>query len=320
MGTMAVIPTDPNVALNCLMGIIGSVIACGFAFLFSSEVGKADPGSERMQELGQIIHDGAKAFLIAEYYWLGWFVAVLFVVLIPLLYSAEDNLAGLFTGICFLVGAALSASAGWFGMTIATKANIRTTQACTKSINEGLRLAFKSGGVMSMTVTGFGLGGLTLLYIIFSAAKPEKCCSYMSGFGFGGSAIALFARVGGGVYTKAADVGADLVGKVEAGIPEDDPNNPAVIADNVGDNVGDVAGMGADLFESYVGSVIACATLATTLPSYGGTTQGGVALPFWIAGFGILCSVIGTYCVKTDADEKMEPNEVLEKLLGSINS
>jgi H(+)-translocating pyrophosphatase len=317
--TMATIPTDANVVLNCLMGIIGSVVACGFAFLFSSQVSKADPGTERMQELGDIIHDGAKAFLLAEYYWLAWFVAVIFVVLIPLLYSAADPYAGLFTGVAFLVGAILSASAGWFGMTIATKANIRTTQACTVSINEGLRLAFKSGGVMSMTVTGFGLGGLTLMYLIFSAAEPNKCWEYLSGFGFGGSAIALFARVGGGVYTKAADVGADLVGKVEAGIPEDDPNNPAVIADNVGDNVGDVAGMGADLFESYVGSIIACATLAPTLTAYGGTTQGGVALPFWIAGFGILCSVIGTYCVNTDASEDMEPNEVLEKLLGSIN-
>merc|ERR1711871_1910507 len=246
------------------------------------------------------------------------------------------NTFGLLTAAPLIVGAALSAFAGYRGMQIATQANVRTTHACDPkvggSIDKGLKVAFKSGAVMGLGVTGFGLFGISLMYLIYSAAGvgPADAWQYLSGFGFGASCIALFARVGGGVYTKAADVGADLVGKVEAGIPEDHPNNAAVIADNVGDKVGDVAGMGADLFESFVGSIIAaCAIASTQFPE--GQREVMLILPFWLAGVGILCSVVGTLCVSTDAEiapgseedskeEKLKKdNELLEALLKSIN-
>ena len=280
-----------------------------------------------------------------------------------MLIGAEDasqksrNEFGVLTAIPVLVGASLSAFAGWRGMIIATQANVRTTQACDPasggSINEGLKVAFKSGAVMGLGVTGLGLLGLSVVYVIYIAAGADvkDTWQYLSGFGFGASCIALFARVGGGVYTKAADVGADLVGKVEAGIPEDHPNNAAVIADNVGDNVGDVAGMGADLFESFVGSIIAACALATTqftlvgpqckeggltTDEYGGNRAcatnmySAIALPFWIAGFGILCSITGMFMVGTTAKvedtsklskaEKLEAgNKLLTTLLGAIN-
>ena len=310
------------VMLAFIAGFVGLVTVT----ILTSQVLREPRGTDHMQFVSDKIHEGAKAFLHKEYTYLSIFVLCLFVVLCFILKGDEDGKEydGVYTGISFLVGALLSASAGYFGMFIATKANVATTQACTKSMNDGLRVAFKSGSVMGLTVVSFGLFGLASLYIIFTIeSEPEQAWRYISGFGFGASAIALFARVGGGVYTKAADVGADLVGKVEAGIPEDHPSNPAVIADNVGDNVGDVAGMGADLFESYCGSIIAAATLGYA--EYSGADgnpcymTSAVALPFWIAGFGVLCSIIGMFLVRTNADEKtMSPNEVLDSLLWTI--
>ena len=320
-------------AMNVLMPFCASFVGLLAVVIFVHQVLRESPGSRRMQEIGDIIHEGAKAFLHKEYQWLAVFVVVIFAALSGVLYSADHKLQGVYTAISFIVGAVLSASAGYFGMFIATKANIRTAEACRKTMNDGLRVAFKSGAVMGLTVVSFGLLGLSILYLIFTidvndkSDEVNKAWGYLSGFGFGASAIALFARVGGGVYTKAADVGADLVGKVEAGIPEDDPHNPAVIADNVGDNVGDVAGMGADLFESYVGSIIAACTLGYQWAADESGDNGklykdaAIALPFWISGFGVCASILGTFLVRTDASTAgMEPNAVLEKLLGSIRN
>merc|ERR1711957_176745 len=221
--------------------------------------------------------------------------------------KSDETIDGLRYSCCFLGGAILSALAGWQGMDVATDANVRTTQAADKKgLSVALRVAFTGGAVMGFTVVGLGLFGVSLLFYFMTLGRSGEesiqivnAVDALSGFGFGASAIALFARVAGGIYTKAADVGADLVGKVEMDIPEDDPRNPAVIADNVGDNVGDVAGMGADLFESFVGSIIAAATLA----------EGDIAkitLPFWIAGAGIVASVFGFFAVgtKDDASQK----------------
>lgn len=246
-----------------------------------------DVGTSRMKELSDAIFDGAMAFLNREYKTLVIFVAIVAVVLIFAIGYSEDNyLAGVYTAISFLVGAVFSGLAGNFGMRIATKANARTTNAAREGINPALAIAFNGGAVMGMSVVGLGLLGVGSLYWIFG--DP----TIVNGFALGASSIALFARVGGGIYTKAADVGADLVGKVEAGIPEDDPRNPAVIADNVGDNVGDVAGMGADLFESYVGSIIASLALGVTI----GIEY--VMLPLLIAGVGIIFSIVGTFTVR----------------------
>jgi K(+)-stimulated pyrophosphate-energized sodium pump len=339
--------------LVVLPALVGSVIGLLTMLIFQSQVLKKPVGSDKMKVLAEKIHKGAVDFLITEYKFLFIFVIFIFVLVTFMLYGATNAMGnnqatfGVLTAIPLLVGSTLSAFAGWRGMKIATQANVRTTAACDPaaggSINEGLRVAFKSGAVMGLGVTGLGLFGISITYLIYMAAGCDyrDAWQYMSGFGFGASCIALFARVGGGVYTKAADVGADLVGKVEAGIPEDHPNNAAVIADNVGDNVGDVAGMGADLFESFVGSIIASCTLATTqfnpmVACYAGMVCGGtnmasaLALPFWIAGFGIIMSILGMFMVKTDAkmpdmsnftyDQKREANNtVLNKLLASIN-
>eukprot|EP01029_Cantina_marsupialis_P025079 TRINITY_DN6586_c0_g1_i1.p1 TRINITY_DN6586_c0_g1~~TRINITY_DN6586_c0_g1_i1.p1 ORF type:complete len:845 (-),score=334.96 TRINITY_DN6586_c0_g1_i1:585-3119(-) len=297
------------------VGLFGGVLALCLVYFFAKVVLKADAGNKRMRNISDAIHEGAKAFLHSEYKYLAGFVAIIGVCLTIVLSTVKEDGAGDFKGvyttICFFIGAILSASAGYIGMTVATKANVRTTQACRGSLNAGLSVAFKSGAVMSCSVVGLGILGLSVLYAIFN--DHEDVWSYMSGFGFGASCIALFARVGGGVYTKAADVGADLVGKVEAGIPEDDPRNPAVIADNVGDNVGDVAGMGADLFESYVGSVIAACTLAETEFTHEIDIANAVALPFWIAGAGIVCSILGLFLVRTSNN-----NAGLEQLLNII--
>jgi len=261
----------------------------------------APRGSDHMNKLSDLIQSGAKAFLTTEYKYLSAFV-LLFCVLLIILYTVEsdDKLDGIRIGACFLAGAILSASAGWAGMLVATDANVRTTQAADKEgLPVALRVAFAGGSVMGFTVVGLGLFGVSLFYFIMTLGRDgddmqnrRDALESLAGFGFGASAIALFARVAGGIFTKAADVGADLVGKVEMDIPEDDPRNPAVIADNVGDNVGDVAGMGADLFESFVGSIIAAATLAD-----GDSVK--VSLPFWIAGAGIVASVIGFFFVST---------------------
>jgi K(+)-stimulated pyrophosphate-energized sodium pump len=250
-----------------------------------------------MVEISEHIHEGAMAFLGRQYSALAIFVAAVFLIL--------GFLIDWSTAICFLVGALSSALAGYIGMTIATKANVRTANAARTSQNAALGVAFSGGAVMGMAVCGLGLLGLGILYLVF------RDPTIVNGFALGGSSIALFGRVGGGIYTKAADVGADLVGKVEAGIPEDDPRNPATIADNVGDNVGDVAGMGADLFESYVGSIIAAMTLGMVLIGFS-----GVLLPMIIAAGGIVASIVGTFFVRTD--EKSNPLKALNA--GTISS
>jgi K(+)-stimulated pyrophosphate-energized sodium pump len=268
------------------------VSALIYAFVLAQKIEKADPGNERMQELGKAISDGAMAFLKREYRVLVVFVIVVAVVLVFAIGAAQqDYISGFYTSISFLVGAVFSGMAGNIGMKIATKSNTRTAHAAQSGLNPALAIAFSGGAVMGMAVVGLGLLGVGTLYLIF------RDPTVVNGFALGASSIALFARVGGGIYTKAADVGADLVGKIEAGIPEDDPRNPAVIADNVGDNVGDVAGMGADLFESYVGSIIAAMALA--IVAFSGEMQlAAIVLPMLIAGFGIVATIAGTFFVK----------------------
>lgn len=271
-----------------IYAILAGVLALIFAGVFAYNVSRESEGNKKMKEIATAIHEGALAFLYREYKIFAVFVTVLFVII------------GIFlswvTAISFLVGAILSALAGFIGMHIATRANVRTTHAAIKGLSGALRIAFSSGAVMGLSVVGFGLLGVTVLYMVFN--DPNL----IIGFGFGASSVALFARVGGGIYTKAADVGADLVGKVEAGIPEDDPRNPAVIADNVGDNVGDVAGMGADLFESYVGSILATMILGLSVV---GQNSKFVILPLVIAAIGIVCSVIGSFFVRTNNEKKI---------------
>ncbi|AWW26354.1 sodium-translocating pyrophosphatase [Acetobacterium sp. KB-1] len=259
------------------------VVALLVALVFAKRVTAVDAGTDRMKEIAGYIHEGAMAFLKREYRMIAIFVAVLFVVL-----TVTPGL-GLTTAVCFLVGAIFSILAGFFGMQVATKANVRTANAAkTSGMNKALSVAFSGGAVMGMCVVGLGLLGVSVLYLLFGDV------TIVTGFGLGASSIALFGRVGGGIYTKAADVGADLVGKVEAGIPEDDPRNPAVIADNVGDNVGDVAGMGSDLFESYVGSIISAITLgALALDGYN-----GILFPMLLAATGIFASIIGSFFVR----------------------
>ena len=280
------------------------VIALLYTFWKSSWVSKQDPGNEKMQTIGKNISDGAMAFLRAEYK-----VLAVFVVAVAILLGLSGNMEGSspLVAVSFILGAICSALAGYIGMKVATKANIRTTQAARKSLGRALEVAFGGGAVMGMGVVGLGVLGLGLLFLIYSNMGWDinKVITVLTGFSFGASSIALFARVGGGIYTKAADVGADLVGKVEAGIPEDHPLNPATIADNVGDNVGDVAGMGADLFESYVGSIIGTMVLGATYIGVTGfetsNTWNGlnaVMLPLVLASLGIITSIIGTFFVR----------------------
>ena len=272
---------------------IAAVIALLFAAYLAGKVGKQDAGTDRMKEIAGAIAEGARAFLMAEYKILVIFVVVLFVLI-------GFGISWV-TAVCFVIGALFSTVAGYCGMTVATKANVRTANAAKESgMNKAVSIAFSGGAVMGMCVAGLGALGVSLVYIV------TKNVDVLSGFSLGASSIALFARVGGGIYTKAADVGADLVGKVEAGIPEDDPRNPAVIADNVGDNVGDVAGMGADLFESYVGSLVS----ALTLGAAAGAVS-GVLYPLAIAGCGLIASIIGTFFVK--GDENSNPQKALTK-------
>jgi len=272
---------------------VAGIVALIFAFVLSSRIEKADAGNDRMKEIASYIQEGAMAFLTREYRSLAIFVIVLFLVL--------TFLIGWQTAVCFLVGGLFSAATGYFGMKVATKANVRTANGARQGMNKALGIAFSGGAVMGMSVVGFGVLGLGILYIVF------KDANIVTGFSLGASSIALFARVGGGIYTKAADVGADLVGKVEAGIPEDDPRNPAVIADNVGDNVGDVAGMGADLFESYVGSIVAAMTLGVVI--YAGQAS-GVLFPMLLSAAGIIACIIGTQFVK--GDENTNPQKALK--------
>ena len=273
---------------------IAAVIALLFAAYLAAKVSRQDAGTERMKEIAGAIADGARAFLTAEYKILIVFVVVLFV-LIGL------GVGNWVTAVCFVVGALFSTIAGYCGMTVATKANVRTANAAKESgMNKALSIAFSGGAVMGMCVAGLGALGVSLVYIV------TKNVDVLFGFSLGASSIALFARVGGGIYTKAADVGADLVGKVEAGIPEDDPRNPAVIADNVGDNVGDVAGMGADLFESYCGSLISALTLGVAV-----SEVSGVLFPLAIAGCGLIASILGTFFVR--GGENTNPQKALTK-------
>ncbi|WP_396276477.1 sodium-translocating pyrophosphatase [Haloimpatiens lingqiaonensis] len=259
---------------------IAGVLALIFAFVLGSAISKEEVGTDRMKEIAGYIHEGAMAFLGREYKALSIFIVIVFL-LIGFLLAWE-------TAICFVVGAIFSILAGYFGMVVATKANVRTANAARNGQSKALEIAFSGGAVMGMSVVGLGIVGLSVLYLVFGGNT-----NFITGFGLGASSIALFARVGGGIYTKAADVGADLVGKVEAGIPEDDPRNPAVIADNVGDNVGDVAGMGADLFESYVGFIISALTLGALFTGTVSIEKGAVVFPMLLSAVGIVASIIG---------------------------
>ena len=282
------------------VAVICALIGLVFAFVLTKRVNSVDAGTDRMKEIASAIAEGARAFLFAEYRILAIFIVVLFVVLC--------FLRNPLTAVCFLCGAVLSIIAGYCGMTVATKANVRTANAArTSGMNKALNVAFSGGAVMGMCVAGLGLLGVAGLYVITGDADV------LFGFSLGASSIALFARVGGGIYTKAADVGADLVGKVEAGIPEDDPRNPATIADNVGDNVGDVAGMGADLFESYAGSLISAITLGLA-GSFGAITLDtakAAIFPAILSALGIIASVIGTFMVQ--GNEGGNPQNALNR-------
>ena len=275
---------------------IAAVAALVFALILASGVKKQSLGNDRMKEISGAIKEGAQAFLKAEYKILVLFVLVLFVVI-------GLGIGNWITAVCFLVGAAFSTMAGYFGMQVATDANVRTANGAKEGgMGKALGIAYKGGAVMGMCVVGLGLLGISVIYLF------TKDVNVLTGYSLGASSIALFARVGGGIYTKAADVGADLVGKVEVGIPEDDPRNPAVIADNVGDNVGDVAGMGADLFESYVGSLVSAVTLGVVAYQVE-----GAFFPLILAGIGIIASMIGTFFVK--GKEGTDPQKSLN--LGS---
>lgn len=269
-----------------ILALAAGAVALVYALLLALKIGRADAGTARMKEIAASIHQGANAFLFSEYKVLVIFAAVLFLLI-------GFGLGNWVTAICFIVGALFSTLAGYFGMNVATKANVRTANAAKEGgMNKALSIAFSGGAVMGMSVVGLGLLGITAIYLF------TKDVSVLTGFSLGASSIALFARVGGGIYTKAADVGADLVGKVEAGIPEDDPRNPAVIADNVGDNVGDVAGMGADLFESYVGSIISAITLGVIAFTAKEGFSEGALFPIFLSGIGIIASIIATFCVR----------------------
>ena len=271
---------------------VAGIIALLFALYLASSINKVDQGTDRMKEISSHIHEGAMAFLTSEYKYIVIFAVVLFAILFALI--------GWETAVCFLIGALFSVLAGFFGMQVATKANSRTAAAAKdKGMGAALKVAFNGGSVMGLCVVGLGAIGVSIVYIFFADVN------IITGFGLGASSIALFGRVGGGIYTKAADVGADLVGKVEAGIPEDDPRNPAVIADNVGDNVGDVAGMGSDLFESYVGSIISAMTLGGLLLG----SMEAVMFPLALAAVGIISSIIGSLFVK--GGENSDPHKSL---------
>ncbi|MBP7216836.1 MAG: sodium-translocating pyrophosphatase [Candidatus Omnitrophica bacterium] len=295
-----------------LLAPVGSILALGFAFLYLVPfILRQDKGNDRMQEIALAVKIGARAYLKRQYLGVAIFFAVVFCILLVM---ALKNYLVIFVPFAFLSGGLFSGLCGFIGMTIATESSNRTSAAAMKSLNSGLRVAFSSGAVMGLTVVGLGLLDLSIWYyflnwyyshnpIPLGTDKIAAITSTMLCFGMGASSMALFARVGGGIFTKAADVGADLVGKVEAGIPEDDPRNPAVIADNVGDNVGDVAGMGADLYESYVGSIVATSALGVAA----GLGVPGVTVPMVMAAVGVIASIIGTFFVRSreEASQKV---------------
>ena len=285
-----------------MIGFIGAVLALVFALIQRNKVMTYSEGNDTMKKIAASIREGANAYLKHQYTTVAKVFAVVFVVLLIIAFASGGNMLSRFTPFAFLTGGIWSMLAGLIGMKIATNSNARTAQAASESLNRGLRVAFSSGSVMGFTVVGLGMLDVTIWFCILRFAAgisdPAQLGSIIVMNGIGASFMALFARVGGGIYTKAADVGADLVGKVEAGIPEDDPRNPATIADNVGDNVGDVAGMGADLYESYVGSILATFALGATA-GYGWS---GMLLPVALAVCGIICSIIGSFLVKTKED------------------
>jgi K(+)-stimulated pyrophosphate-energized sodium pump len=308
------------------IALVVSIAGLVFALYTRSWILRQDAGNEKMAKIAGAIQRGARAFLMTEYRFIA--VVVVLVVIVLLVLSAVPG-SGMspWTAVCFVAGAAASTLAGYIGMNVAVRANVRTTSAAAKSLNQGLRVAFASGTVMGTMVVGLALLGVSILYYILthvvypvvddpvvSAENARRAASALAGFGFGGTSIAIFARVGGGIFTKAADVGADLVGKTEAGIPEDDPRNPAVIADNVGDNVGDVAGMGSDLFESYASSIIAAIAIASlgTAGLAADVVEQAKAFPLLVAAAGLLIGVGCTYLVRTKEDATQET------LLGSL--
>lgn len=272
------------------------IIALIFSFLTASWIGKKEVKDKKLNEISSYIQDGAMAFLKKEYRYLAVFIVIVF--------AAISIFLNINTAICFLTGALFSILAGFIGMKVAVKANVRTTEGAKEGISKALSYAFSGGSVMGLSVVGLGILGLSLLLIIFKFNGE-----YVTGFGLGASSIALFARVGGGIYTKAADVGADLVGKVEAGIPEDDPRNPAVIADNVGDNVGDVAGMGADLFESYVGAIISAITLGLIINITKGNEE--ALYPIALCGIGVIACIIGSISIRYSKGDN--PQKILNR-------
>ena len=290
-----------NNDLILIMAIIVPLIGMLFALYLSYKIVSQDEGNKDIIFIGNAIKEGAMAFLSKEYRVLSIvviIVAVIIAILLDFDVLNNSNYQLPNIAISYIAGAVGSAIAGFVGMSIAVRANYRTTVQAMKGLNPALRIAFNSGAVMGISVVSIGLLGITIIHLIFNSTQAA------AGFGFGASTIALFARVGGGIYTKAADIGADLVGKIEAGIPEDDPRNPATIADNVGDNVGDVAGMGADLFESYVGSIIATMTLVSAV-TFTISEESAIILPFFIASVGIISSIIGTFLVRTKEGASM---------------
>ena len=284
------------------IGFIGAALALIFALIQRNKVMTFSEGNDTMRKIAQSIRDGANAYLKHQYTTVAKVFVVVFIILMIIAFASGGNMLSKFTPFAFLTGGIWSMLAGFIGMKIATNANARTAQAASESLNRGLRVAFSSGSVMGFTVVGLGMLDISIWFCILRYAAgitdPVSLGNVIVMNGIGASFMALFARVGGGIYTKAADVGADLVGKVEAGIPEDDPRNPATIADNVGDNVGDVAGMGADLYESYVGSILATFALGATA-GYG---WNGMLLPLALAVAGIICSILCTFLVKTKED------------------
>ena len=284
------------------IGFVGAALALIFALIQRNKVMSFPEGNDKMVKIASSIREGANAYLKHQYTTVAKVFAIVFVILLVIAFAGGDNMLSKFTPFAFVTGGIWSMLAGFIGMKIATNSNARTAQAASESLNKGLRVAFSSGSVMGFTVVGLGMLDITIWFFLlryaFGINDPVELGNIMVMNGMGASFMALFARVGGGIYTKAADVGADLVGKVEAGIPEDDPRNPATIADNVGDNVGDVAGMGADLYESYVGSILATFALGAV----GGYGWGGLLLPVALAVCGIICSIIGSFLVKTKED------------------
>ena len=288
------------------IGFVGFVLAIVFAIMQAKKVMSYSEGTQQMQKIAASIREGANAYLKQQYTTVAKVFIVVFVILLVMAFGSGGKMLSKFTPFAFVTGGMFSMLAGFIGMKIATASNARTAQAASESLNKGLRIAFSSGSVMGFTVVGLGMLDITMWYFllryVFGISDPVTIGNIMVMNGMGASFMALFARVGGGIYTKAADVGADLVGKVEAGIPEDDPRNPATIADNVGDNVGDVAGMGADLYESYVGSILATFSLGA-IAGYGFK---GMLLPLLLAVVGIVCSILGSFLVKTKEDATQE--------------